>query len=93
MGFLKSRFTPSAGAQGADSYSISVQCDRCNEVIEARINLNNDLTPTYDDEAEQYDLSKVLTGSNHCFQRIEVKLKFDAAKRLLEKHASGGRFV
>ena len=93
MGFLKSLFSPSANGQTKGFYSISVQCDLCKEVIESRINLSNDLTPEYENEGEVYYIRKVLIGNKSCFQRIEVELKFDASKQLLEKHAGGGQFV
>jgi hypothetical protein len=32
-------------------------------------------------------------GENRCFQRVEVELKFNSARQLLEQHITGGQFV
>jgi hypothetical protein len=32
-------------------------------------------------------------GNGKCFQQIEVELKFNESRRLLEKHATGGQFA
>jgi hypothetical protein len=32
-------------------------------------------------------------GSGLCYQQIEVSLKFDASRQLLEKEISGGKFL
>jgi hypothetical protein len=36
---------------------------------------------------------KVLMGSGRCFQPIEVTLKFDEGRRLLERQITGGKFT
>jgi len=63
---------------------------RCGEIIEGKINMNNDLS--LDDEGG-YFVRKVLMGSGHCFQQIEVTFKFDASRSLQEKQISRGTFV
>jgi hypothetical protein len=40
-----------------------------------------------------YYFRKELIGSGKCFQRIEVEMKFNASKQLIEKQAQGGTFV
>ena len=47
----------------------------------------------YEDKREIYFVRKVLIGEGKCFQQIEVELKFDANKQLLEKQIHGGKFV
>lgn len=90
MGFLKKLFGGGGTSPGSDFYTFSVRCDRCDEVIEGKVNMNNDLS--LDDEGG-YHVRKVLIGSGRCFQQIEVKLRFDASRQLLEKQISGGKFV
>ena len=90
MGFLKKLFGGGGTSQGSDFYTFSVSCDRCGETIEGKVNMNNDLS--LDDEGG-YHVRKVLMESNRCFQQIEVILKFDNSKRLLDKQISGGKFV
>jgi hypothetical protein len=90
MGFLKKIFGSGTTAFSSDFYTFNVRCDRCGETIEGRINLNNDLS--LNDEGS-YHVRKVLMGSGHCFQQIEVQLNFDTAKQLQEKQINGGKFV
>ena len=91
MGFLKKLFGGGAlSSSNSDFYTFSVHCDRCGEIIEGKVNLNNDLS--LDDEGG-YNVRKVLMGSGHCFQQIEVTLKFNASRQLQEKQISGGKIV
>ena len=36
---------------------------------------------------------KVLIGEQHCFHPVEVELKFDAKRKLVERNITGGEFV
>ena len=90
MGFFKKLFGSGASSSNSDFYIINVRCDRCGEMIEGRINLNNDLS--IDDEGG-YRVRKVLMGSEHCFQQVEVILHYDTARNLKEKEIGGGKFV
>jgi len=73
-------------------YNFSVKCNRCGEVIEGRVDLNNDLSVEYEEGGDIFYARKVLMGENRCFQRIEVELKFNSARELLEQHITGGQF-
>ena len=90
MGFLKKLFSGGATSSSSDFFTFNVRCDRCGETIEGKVNLNNDLS--LDDEGG-YHVRKVLMGSGHCFQQIEVMLKFDASRQLVDKQVNGGMFV
>ena len=90
MGFLKKLFGGGTASSNSDFYTFNVQCDRCGETIEGKINLNNDLS--LDDE-DGYFVRKVLIGSGHCFQQIEATFKFNASRQLQEKDISGGTFL
>ena len=74
-------------------HTFTVKCNRCGETITGHVNLNNDLSPDYEGEREVYFARKVLIGEGKCFQQVEVELRFDANKQLLEKQIHGGRFV
>ena len=89
MGFLKKLFGGGETSSGSDFYTFSVICDRCDETIEGKVNLSNDLS--LDDEGG-YRVRKVLMGSKRCFEQIEVILKFDASRNLLERQISDGKF-
>ena len=78
------------------SYWVTVQCHRCGEQIKGRVDLRNDLSPEYDDNGKtmHYYCRKVLMSSEaHCFQQIEVILKFDTNHKLIDKEITGGKFV
>jgi len=97
MNFLKKIF-PAPSSSASEFYSFAVKCNRCGEIIQGRINLNNDLSVEYDgaagsDSTNGYFVRKVLMGNGKCFQQIEVELKFNETRKLLEKHVTGGQFV
>jgi len=94
MNFLKSLFSGAPATPQSNLYSFQVKCNRCGEVIEGRVNLNNDLSVDYDGSGhEVYHVRKVVMGAGKCFQQIEVEMKFNAARKLLEKQVSGGTFI
>ena len=94
MDFLKKIFKSAPTTQGKRYYAFKVKCNRCGEVIEGRVDLSNDLSVEYEGNKAVYFGRKVLISSNgQCFQQIEVELKFNVTRDLLEKHSTGGQFV
>ncbi|MBI5953578.1 MAG: hypothetical protein HY865_18130 [Chloroflexi bacterium] len=93
MNLLQKLFGGSSAQSGQRYYTFSVKCNRCGEVIEGRVDLNNDLSVEYEEGGDVFHARKILIGENRCFQRIEVELKFNAARQLLEQHTTGGQFV
>ena len=91
MSFLKKLFTPAKPEKRY--YTFNVKCDRCGEIIEGRIDLDNDVSQT--DSGTAYFARKVLIGSgeNHCFQQIEVEIMFTSARDEIEQNIQGGAFV
>ncbi len=76
-------------------YPISARCNRCGEVISARVNLHHDLS-LLDERGpggSAYLSRKTLVGSGHCFQRIELALYFDRDRRLVHHEIDGGELV
>jgi hypothetical protein len=92
MGIIKKLFSIPTSTP-TDFYAFKVKCSRCGEVIEGRVNLSNDLSLEFEGNRNIYFGRKVLMGSGRCFQQIEVELKFDPARKLLERSAGGGEFV
>lgn len=90
MGFLKKLFGDSGTSSSSEFYTFNVRCNRCGETIQGRVNLANDLSM---DDDGRYLVRKVLMGSGHCFQQIEVALHYDSARNLQEKEINGGKFV
>jgi hypothetical protein len=95
MGFMKKLSSLLTGSSQDRSFWIAVQCDRCGEIIRTRVDLNNDLSAEYG-EAEgetSYFCRKVLIGKQGCYLPIEVELRFDAGRNLMEKQIKGGKFA
>ena len=97
MGFFKKlgSYFSSKPLEEQTSYYIKVKCNRCGEVILARINLFNDLSIEYDDSGgtSGYICNKVIVGSQHCYQPIDVSLVFNPKRQVVDKHITGGQFV
>ena len=93
MNLLQKLFGASPGKPEKRYYTFSVKCKRCGEIIEARVDLDNDLSIEYEEGGDVFYARKVLMGENKCFQRMEVELKFTSSRELLERHITGGDFV
>ncbi len=94
MNFFKKLFSSFTLSQDDNSYVVTAQCLRCGEIIQARVNLSNDLS--LDDEEGQptsYFCRKVLIGTQRCFQKVEVELRFNANRQVIDRHITGGTFV
>jgi hypothetical protein len=93
MNFLKKLFGGSSATPQKHDYNFSVKCKRCGEIIQGRVNLDNDLSVEYEEGGDVYYARKVLMGEGKCFQRMEVELKFTSDHKLLEQHITGGEFA
>jgi hypothetical protein len=96
MGFFKKLFGGKAGSSQKEYYTFSVKCKRCGEIIEGRVDVDNDLSVEYEGGGDTFYCRKVLMGDgkNLCYQQIEVGLKFNSNRKLLERRIeSGGDFV
>ena len=91
MSFLKNLFSGTPAKPEKHFYSFNVKCNRCGEIIEGRVDLDNDLS--LNDDGSGYFARKMLMGGNRCFQQIEVELMFDSTRQLQEKNIAGGEFV
>lgn len=92
MNFLKKLFPPRQ-PYTKSYYIFTVKCKRCGETITGRVDLDNDLSVEYETGGDVYYARKVLMGENKCFQRVEVNLKFNADRQVIEKDIVGGEFV
>lgn len=93
MGFLKSLFSGTPAKPEKRYYVFQVKCNRCGEIIEGRVDLDNDLSLEFEDNNNIYFSRKGVMGSGHCFQQIEVEMKLNSARDLIEQEAKGGTFV
>jgi hypothetical protein len=93
MNLLQKLFGGSSANPPNRYYTFPVKCLRCGEIIEGRVDLNNDLSVEYEESGDVYYARKTLMGENRCFQRMEVELKFTPSRELLERHITGGEFT
>ena len=99
MGFFKritSLFSSSSPEREDYFYRFAVQCSRCGEIIQGRLDTRNDLSIDYGDEGDgetTYFSREILVGDQLCFQRIEVELRFDSKRSLIDRKIQGGKFV
>ncbi len=91
MSFLKNLFSSSPAKRDDKFLTFHVKCNRCGETLEARVDLDNDLS--LNDAGDGYFARKMLMGGNLCFQQIEVELNFDSSRQVQEKQITGGTFV
>ena len=91
MGFLKKLLGGEAAKPEKHYYVFQVKCNRCGEIIEGRVDLDNDLSLS--EEGNSYIVRKGLIGANRCFQQVEVEMTFTPSRELVEKKARGGTFV
>jgi hypothetical protein len=93
MGFLKKLFGGDPAKPEKRYHVFKVKCNRCGEIIEGRVDLDNDLSLDYEGDNTVYFVRKGLVGENRCFQQIEVEMKFTSERQLIERQAQGGTFV
>jgi hypothetical protein len=93
MNLLEKLFGGSSAGPQNRYYAFTVKCLRCGEIIEGRVDLNNDLSVEYEEGGDVYYARKTLMGVNKCFQRIEVELKFKQNRELLERNITRGEFT
>ena len=96
MGFLKNLFSRDPSKPQKHYYTFNVKCNRCGEIIEGRVDLDNGISAEFESATRTtYIVRKGLMGSgdNHCFQQIEVTLKFTSTRTLIEQEIQGGTFV
>jgi hypothetical protein len=92
---ISGMFSSSSSAGDDHTLCVKVKCSRCGEIIQARIDLHNDLSIDYDDAGGEsnYICRKTLIGEERCFQRVEVTLKFDKNRQLIDQDITGGVFM
>lgn len=91
MSFLKNLFNSSPAQSDKKYFTFHVKCNRCAEIIEGRVDLDNDLS--LNDAGDGYYARKLLMGSHRCFQQIEVELTFDSSRQIQDKSITGGEFT
>lgn len=72
-----------------------MRCKRCGEIICTRVDLHNDLSFEFGGDRNDYIYycRKVLIGQEQCFQQVEVHLKFNNKRELINREINGGEFT
>ncbi len=75
--------------------TVSVKCNRCGEILQARINLLNEPSIQYEEGSKPtyYVRKVVMSNAGHCFQQIELEYTFDSDRNVLQRKIQGGTFV
>lgn len=78
-----------------ETYWLYARCAWCGEKLRTRVSLYNDLSVNYGEKDGQdfYICQKTLVGDQHCFRRIEIKLTFNANRKLIDREIIGGEFI
>jgi hypothetical protein len=99
LGFLKklpSLFHKPAQNKETPTNWVYVRCNRCGEVLRTRINLYNDLSVEYGETNKKntFVCRKLISGdgrgSQRCFQKIEIFLRYNAQRSLIDQEIIGG---
>lgn len=98
MKFIKKFFAPSASPKKKSIGKfliITGQCARCGEIIQTRVDLENDLSAEYGEKDSEttYFCRKMLIGKKNCYAPIEVELTFDHRRQIIDRTIKGGNFV
>jgi hypothetical protein len=97
MGFLDKVASALFGSGGGreNVHREYVRCSHCGERIPVRVDLRHELTPQYGESEGTCFVRKGVIGSGEtrCFRTIDVRLTFDAQKRLVSREIVGGTFI
>ncbi len=69
--------------------SAIVVCDRCGEEISVRMRKSSDIPRDYQAKEYTFFVQKTVVGTE-CFNRIDMRLEFDARYRLVNHDVTGG---
>jgi hypothetical protein len=92
---LKQVFGGGLSAGGDGGIYFYVRCDRCGDRVRIRLNPNSELQQEFDQSGEgvcAYSVRKMVVDQR-CFRPIEVRLRFDAARRERSREIEGGTFL
>lgn len=92
MGFFDSLKAFFTGYAASKNYmNVTIQCKRCGELIQSRVDLNNDLSYEGNGDSSGFVCRKGMmgTGANYCYEKFEVTLRFDEQKKVLSTEIIG----
>ena len=86
-------FGRQSAKSSSDGFFLNVRCNRCDEIFNLYVYKSYDLFPNYHENGSvTYRLKKEIIGGA-CPNKIQVKMEFDGAKRLISKKIEAGDFI
>jgi hypothetical protein len=93
---LKSALGFGGGAGSVDrGLYIYIRCNRCQDVVQVRLNMANDVQQEYvenSDDVAGFTVTKGVVDSK-CFRPMTLTMRFDRRRNELEREVEGGEFV
>jgi len=92
MGFIDSLKAYFTGYAASKNYIyVTIRCKRCGELIQSMVNLNNDISYEENGDSSGFVCHKGMmgTGTNYCYEKFEVTLRFDEQKKVLSTEIIG----
>jgi hypothetical protein len=87
-------FITRGGSRESPAYWVYARCSKCGEVLRTRVDLRNDLSIEYEYGSDAtYFTRKILIGDKGCYQPIEVELRFDQRRQLINQEIKGGEIA
>lgn len=90
MNFLRNLFSGGSSSGDAHAYYVYVRPKRCDQIVEVRIDLHNDLSLT--DDGSSYWIRKVAQAAR-CPFPAEIVLHFDKNRKLVSSEVTDGEQV
>lgn len=88
---------PAADASGIrqtrDAIWVYLKCNRCGEKVALRLRKTSEIQREYGDEAGYDMFINKVAICNKCFQRMNLRLEFDRAYRVINKQLEHGGFI
>lgn len=73
-----------------DAVIVTVECDRCHEVISVRLRKSSDIQRNYDESGPAFFVRKTAVGQK-CFNRIDMEIEMDGRYRPITAQVRGGK--
>jgi len=92
MGFLhKLGSLLSSGKQNDNAVHLYVQCDKCGEKLDIRIDKQYDLLPDYEGDDDYLLRKEMMDGT--CFTLMYAEVHFDRQYNITASEVQGGRLI
>jgi len=92
MGFLhKLGGLLSSGKQNDNAIHLYVECDKCGEKLDIRVDKQYDLLPDYEGGGDYFLRKEMMDGT--CFTLMYAEVHFDRQYNIIASEVQGGRLI